>query len=171
MRLFISWSGEESKAIAALLRDWIPLVLQAVDPWMSSEDIAKGTQWTAELTKAIRESKFAVICVTPTNANEPWINFEAGALAFSYETGRVSPLLLGITPTELPPTLSQFRCTKNSKGDFKRLIQSINETQEKPVSLDRLTKGFELAWSDFESAIEGGHSDKPAVKRNPSSNV
>lgn len=41
MQVFISWSGDQSKAVAELLNDWIPCVTQAVKPWISSADLDK----------------------------------------------------------------------------------------------------------------------------------
>ena len=40
--VFITWSKERSKAAALALRGWLPLVIQAVEPWMSDKDIGKG---------------------------------------------------------------------------------------------------------------------------------
>ena len=45
MKIFISWSGEKSRRIALMLREWFPNVLNAVEPFVSSEDIAKGSRW------------------------------------------------------------------------------------------------------------------------------
>ena len=150
MRIFISWSGSESKRVAAMLRDWIPVLLQAAEPWMSSEDIAKGARWPSDLTEALANSKFAILCITPNNALEPWINFEAGAISNSFKAGHVSPLLIGIEPTALPGTLSQFQCTKNEKEDIKRLIESINACLDSPLKQDRLERGFDAAWPNLE---------------------
>ena len=51
MEVFISWSGKRSKALAAHLREWLPLALSHVKPWMSDTDIAAGSRWEQEVTK------------------------------------------------------------------------------------------------------------------------
>jgi hypothetical protein len=43
MDIFISWSKDRSKAIAAALNEWLPHVIQrSVKPWMSASDIDPG---------------------------------------------------------------------------------------------------------------------------------
>lgn len=66
MKVFISWSGERSQALA-----------QAV----ASE---------------LEASNFGLICVTPENVSELWVLFEAGALAKSMKGARVVPLLFNL---------------------------------------------------------------------------
>src|SRR5438552_16732620 len=41
MKVFISWSGDRSRAIADVLRRWLPSGLQVVRPDFSPDDVAK----------------------------------------------------------------------------------------------------------------------------------
>ena len=45
MKVLISWSGALSHGVALALRTQLPMFIQAVQPWVSSEDIAKGALW------------------------------------------------------------------------------------------------------------------------------
>src|SRR5688572_24049156 len=81
LRVFISWSGARSKAIAEALRGWVPRVLQSVHPWMSGEDIYAGARWLAEIQAQLSQTGVGIICVTPENQHSPWLNFEGGALS------------------------------------------------------------------------------------------
>lgn len=42
LKVFISWSGERSKEMANALREWLPMVLQYVEPFVSDKDISAG---------------------------------------------------------------------------------------------------------------------------------
>ncbi len=73
MKVFICWAGELSHEVALILRDWLPSVLQHVNPWVSSEDIDKGAQWTVTLGKELGATPFGIVCVVPGNLAEPWL--------------------------------------------------------------------------------------------------
>jgi hypothetical protein len=94
MKVFISWSGDTSHALALALHDWLPDVLQSVEPWVSSEDIAKGAFWSTELVEALQQAHFGLCCLTPDNVSSPWMAFEAGAMIQRQSRARVSPVLL-----------------------------------------------------------------------------
>jgi hypothetical protein len=85
MQVFISWSGQRSRAVAEVLRTWLPKVIQSLDPWMSDEDIDAGSRWLADVTTSLNQAKVGLICVTPENQHKPWLLFEAGALSRSIE--------------------------------------------------------------------------------------
>lgn len=69
MKLFISWSGERSRAVGRALRDWIPLALHFAQPWLSERDIDAGERWAAEIGKELESSHFGIICLTQENLN------------------------------------------------------------------------------------------------------
>ena len=111
LRVFLSWSGEASHAFASILHDWLPTVLHVVDPWMSSKDIAKGKRWDAEIGDNLEQARYCIVCVTPGVECEPWVNFEAGAVSKIVKDSYVSPLLVGVSVSDLGGLpLSLFQC-------------------------------------------------------------
>jgi len=66
--VFISWSGERSERVAAALYDWLPKVLQAARPWISKEEIEKGSRALEEVGKAPEAMRVGIIWLTPGNA-------------------------------------------------------------------------------------------------------
>jgi hypothetical protein len=81
MNVFISWSGPASLAVAKALKEWLPTVIQAAEPWVSDVDIASGARWSPEVSKQLEAAKFGIICLTPGNMDAPWVLFEAGAIS------------------------------------------------------------------------------------------
>jgi hypothetical protein len=88
VRLFISWSKAKSRQLAVVICDWLPEVIQQVQPWMSDEDVDKGQRWRAKVGAQLNQLDQGILCVTTGNLKEPWLNFEAGALAKSLESSR-----------------------------------------------------------------------------------
>jgi len=155
MKVFISWSGESSHQVALLLRDWLPVILQTIDAWVSSEDIPKGSSWWHELTKLLEGTSFGIICVDSSNINSPWLNFEAGALIKSISASKVAPVLLDIEPKDLKGPLSLFQATSlKNKEDMRKLVHSINRLCPSPLPEERVNKAFDLAWPKLEESLK-----------------
>jgi TIR domain len=124
MKVFISWSGPTSRDVAVALRDWLPLVIQEVQPYVSSEDIDPGARWSGDIAVQLDDTDFGILCVTRDNVSTPWLNFEAGALSKSVERARVVPFLVDLGPSDIPRgPLAQFQAVQPTKADLLRLIR------------------------------------------------
>lgn len=155
MKVFISWSGETSHRVAAVLRTWLPSVIQAVEPYVSSQDIDKGARWSTDIAAELEASSFGVLCLTPDNLNAPWPNFEAGALSKSFDKGHVSPFLFGLARSDMPPgPLLQFQSTLFEHDDVLKLVTDINNVCE-ASNLDdaRVEEVFEVWWRRLEAQL------------------
>jgi hypothetical protein len=178
MKVFLSWSGELSQKIALELRDWLPYVIQSVEPYLSSEDIDKGSRWSIDIAKELEDSSFGILCVTHQNLDSSWLNFEAGALSKAFNKTNVTPFLFDLKPSDLTNSpLLQFQTTSFDKKDLLKLVFSLNNaTGEEKLNEQKLKTTFEL-WYDKlknnldpllkESSIK---KTQKSVKENPNSN-
>jgi len=154
MKLFLSWSGERSKLIAETLRDWLPLVIQAIKPWLSASDIDKGTRWSSEIATQLEETAFGIICLTPENLEASWIHFEAGALSKTIDGAFVCPYLFEVDPSDVKGPLVQFQATRATKEDTKNLLNTINSVLKEGIPESQLNKAFEVWWPDLEEKLK-----------------
>ena len=176
MKVFISWSGAASHRVAIALRDWLPSVLQNVDPYVSSEDIDKGARWSTDISGELDSSNFGILCITPDNLEAPWLNFEAGALSKSLDRSRVAPLLIGVPRADVQGPVLQFQSTIIEQEDIKKLLQGINASCGDHALEDvRFEEVFEVWWPRLEAKlqkIEGEQdADSGAVPGRPSEAV
>lgn len=153
MKLFISWSGDRSQALATALHEWIPLVLHYVEPWLSKADIDAGQRWADEVAKELEASKFGIICVTRENVASPWVLFEAGALAKSLQGSRVIPLLLDLEFRDITGPLAQFQAKKIDRGGLLDVMQSLNKIAPHAVPEDRMGALFDALWPQLEAKV------------------
>ncbi|HSB18301.1 MAG TPA: toll/interleukin-1 receptor domain-containing protein, partial [Bryobacteraceae bacterium] len=145
---FICWSGEPSRHIARALRQWLPVVVQKSRPWMSEEDIGKGSSHFSEITQSLRQTRVGIICLTPQNLHSTWIHFEAGAIfnAIEGQHGVCTYLIGGIQPKDLFPPLNQFQATVSTKEDTRRLVKTVHKTLGSTVEDETLEMAFEANW-------------------------
>lgn len=145
-KVFLTWSGDRSKAVAKALKDWLPKVVQVLKPWMSEEDIAKGTKSNSEISEQLGQTKIGIVCLTPENLDKPWVNFEAGALS-TLPDSIVCTFLLGLSPADVRYPLAQFQATMPTMLDAKLLLQTINtKLDEHSLSDQQLGDAFEMWW-------------------------
>lgn len=154
MKLFISWSGDKSKEIAVVLREWLPMVMQSIKPYVSSEDIYKGGRWSNDVSTELQDSNFGIIVITKENVYAPWIQFEAGALSKSMSSSRVCPILIDVKISEISEPFKQFQATTFKKEDVKKMIVSINKGNlESELEATRLDAIYETMWPHLEQKI------------------
>lgn len=176
MKIFLSWSGKLSHEIACIFRDWLPSVIQSVKPYVSSEDIDKGTRWSSDIAGELEVSNYGIILVTKDNLNAQWINFEAGALSKSLDKANVSPFLFDIKRSEVQGPLLQFQSTIFEKEDIFKLLQSVNNRLEEEKKLEnlQLSKAFEVWWSELETklnTLKEHNSEKPEKAKEAKENT
>ena len=126
MDILISWSGPPSRAVAEALKEYLPMIVNAFNPWLSSADIDKGSRWSSELAEALTSAKAGIICLMPNNLPAPYILFEAGALSKTVEKSFVRTLLIGMEPSDVSGPLALFQATKPTKDDLLQLLKTLN---------------------------------------------
>jgi len=153
MNVFISWSGEESKAYAEVFRQWLPKVIQTCEPFYSPEDIKAGMRWSLEIAGKLQETEIGILCLTRDNLNASWLMFEAGALSKQLES-RVCPILFGLSPADVQGPLTQFQLNEFGPEGIYRMLSSINDlSKPNRLSIEVLKDTFDKWWPDLNSSI------------------
>lgn len=164
MKVFISWSGSRSKSLANALRQWLPMVLQYVEPWVSDKDISAGERWAQAIAGELDAANFGIICITPENLNSEWILFESGALSKSMLDAKVIPLLFGLELSDLSGPLSQFQAQKVEEAGIMEVIRAINKVAEKPASLQIVDQLVPTLWPQLQETLSKIPAIAPAEK-------
>lgn len=155
MEVFLSWSGERSEKIAKALHGWLPLMNQAVRPWVSTKDIEKGSRWSSDLAIHLEQSRVGIICLTQENLESPWLLFEAGAISKAIEKSFVCPYLYGIKPADVRGPLSLYQAANANRDDTLSLVKTINKALEANGRPEhQLEKLFDRLWPDLEGELE-----------------
>lgn len=151
MKVFISWSGKLSHQFAVAIKDWIEESIQAVQPWLSSEDIEKGSAWFDEIRKQLDDTSIGILCLTQENLNNPWVLFEAGAVFKGNSDHRVITLLVDLDYSDVKPPLSQLNHTKITKEEMLKLFHTVNkQLGSSALSDDVVQRIFNKGWEDLE---------------------
>lgn len=173
MKVFISWSGAESHAMAAALDEWLPQVIQSIKPFFSSEGIRKGASWPQEIGTHLESTNFGILCLTPDNLKAEWLLFEAGALSKNGKNAHVVPLITSrMQPSDLTPPLSLFQVARTTKTDVQRMVETMNVALgDVGLAPPVLSRSFDKWWPHLEQKFAeiaaAGSAKKPAATRRP----
>ena len=158
MKVFISWSGNKSHRVGLVFREWLPSVIQSIEPYVSSEDIDKGARWSTDIAKELENSTFGILCVTKENLHAPWLSFEAGALSKTMDKSFVTPFLFDIKRSEVNGPILQFQSTIFDKDDIKKLLHTLNKAcGENGITETMLDKAFEVWYPTLEKELNALH--------------
>lgn len=164
MKVFISWSKEQSHQVALAFKEWLPSIIQTIDPYVSSEDTDKGSRWNSEIVKELEESSFGILCVTKENMAESWLLFEAGALSNKISKAYVCPFLFDMKPSQVKGPLEQFQSTVFEKEDVRKLVSAINKASGEVALKDELlNKTFDKWWPDLETRFNALRAQQPST--------
>lgn len=166
MRVFISWSGEHSLVFAKAVRDWLPLVVQSIRPWMSNADIDPGRRWTQSLVEQLQSTDVGLICVTRESLKSDWLMFEAGAIAKTADRARVIPICIDIGKADLPSPLAMFQSIALGKDGWRQLMRTLAAADPDCMLTDpQVDTVFEKLWDPIDADVSKGLAslrEKPA---------
>jgi hypothetical protein len=157
MKIFLSWAGNVSQAVAVTLRKHLPLMIQRLEVFMSKHDIGSGSRWGEELTSQLDATSFGVFCLTPESLASPWVQFEAGAIT-KHGNGRACGLLIGsLLASDVVGPLALFQHRTFNRNEFLHLLKDINSSLEKPLPSEAvetvLSKWWDEIQSDYQAAL------------------
>jgi hypothetical protein len=162
MKVFMSWSGARSHAVAEVLAWWVKCVLQAARPWISSEDLDRGSLWFSEINNSLSDTSVGIVCLTDENKDRPWVLFEAGALAKGLSNSRVCTFLIDLNPTDITDPLAQFNHTRKSQDDMKKLARTLNAALgANALDTNLLSDICDVYWPKFDEKFEKALQEHP----------
>ena len=165
MKVFYSWSGQKSHKTAMAFSEWVPCVLNAVKPWISSEDIDRGSIWLNDIMGQLKDTNYGLVFVTKENQNKPWVLFEAGALSKGLNESRVFTVLVDLQVRDIDSgsPLKHLNHTTLDKDGVLKLLKSINKhLGEAQVQEPILEMSFNALWPVLEQKIIEIQSEEPA---------
>lgn len=127
MRVFLSWSGLESKRVAKIVKRWLLEVFagENIEPFMS-EDIQFGADWLATLKSQLTEADCAIVCLTSDNLSSSWLNFEGGVISTATNTrDKLIPLLINIDRSQVSGPYQHFQSMALDKEDVEKLVREL----------------------------------------------
>jgi len=154
MKVFISWSGDFSLAVAKILRKYLPVVNQRLTVFMSDRDMRLGKRWAEELAHELADGHFGILCLTPDNTGSAWLNFEAGAISRGHGASLCAILLDGLEAGRVPQPLAQFQNLVGgfTQGQIHRLFGQINgQLDDERLPDDLFQESFDTAWPQMEA--------------------
>lgn len=153
--VFISWSGEQSRGIARILKRSIREIVPKATIFMADRYTGVGSRWNIAIAEHLDRSDIGIFVVTPANLRSRWLNFEAGAIAKRLKRAQVIPLLVGIENRELTGPLAEFQGLEWSGPSFHRMMKVINRATGSRTKNSRVAKRVRSRWARVNRRVLG----------------
>lgn len=132
--VFISHAYEDQNEFAGRLA--IELKRRGLKVWYSGFELKMGSSITASVNKALRESRFGVVIISPVYLNKSWAMKELESL-FAMEAGltRILPVLHGMSVetfrSQLPLLSDRYAVSSRTgvRNVADRVVQAIKGTK------------------------------------------
>ena len=165
MKVFLSWSKELSLEVAKSFGEWLPTVIQECSEPFISVEIDKGEPWFEMIRTALSETNIGLVFITPENASETWLNFEAGALLNKFGKSGVCPVLVGMKKSDYTGPMKQLQLTEiDSESDVKGLLATINKKCATPLAPQVLERTMDKFWPELQQSIHESVTKSRAKK-------
>ena len=169
MKVFVAFSGNLSEQVAIVFGEWLPNVIPSVKTFVSSRSIWKGSRWHNELAKQLATTNCGILCLTSTNCDSPWINFEGGALS-KFDGSAVFPFLLDLPVSALGgKPLAQFQSAECDRANILAMVKRINRLQKPTARLspERLKHNFGRCWPRLNARLDDIRKQSHATGESP----
>lgn len=166
--VFISWSKPLSKDVGLALKSWLPNIFDKAEGWVSDADIAAGAQTYSTIAGALSDSVFGIIIVTALNQNEPWLNYEAGALSnkFAGDQTCVAPLLVDLRKADLTSPLKQYQANDLDQDGVLKVCKAMAPIMGTDIAA--VEKRVGMFWPELGDAVEAAKAESAARDMRPS---
>ncbi|HEV3377543.1 MAG TPA: toll/interleukin-1 receptor domain-containing protein [Thermoleophilaceae bacterium] len=150
--LFLCWSGDRSRAAAAILKERLEAIVPGLTCVMSTE-IEAGSLWSAELQRRLAAADAGLVCLTPEAVSSPWLHYEAGLLSDALGRKRGEPrlftYLLDLQQRELRGPLSAYQAATATREGTAQLVESLRRFAGNSADVD-----FDAWWRDVKDALQ-----------------
>lgn len=161
MKIFLNWSGEESRRVADLLREWLPELFDSVEPWMAADTFGRNNRWLEANSGGFDQAAMIVACITRANIHSDWSSLDPSS--FEYSVADIPPQLVLLASPDV--NLETFRPIKHpynvlelGHDGLEILVQQINGLTDRPVQNDVLIDRFAAMWPRFEAKLKNRES-------------
>jgi hypothetical protein len=173
VKVFISWSGQQTKPLGHALQVFIETTFAShVHSFLSDSNIAPGERFLSVIDANLGAADLGILLVTRANQSSPWLLFEAGALAGKSQHGSVIPILIDLERVELEPPLGQFQnVLGTSREQVRKLCERIHQEAGSVPAASIFELLFEQAWPALGAALEAARQPSEVAPAAPRRNV